>query len=137
MKKFFYFAFVGGIGFIIDSGLLSILVKIYSFNIYLSRLFSFLTAVLLTWILNRKLVFNMFIDLSISKAVEYRRYFFVQVIGALCNLFIFTFLVESYPFMKDVPIIPLSIGAFFGLLINFTGARFLVFSKLSSKGLHD
>lgn len=131
MRKLLYFIFVGAGGFIIDGGLLTLLSQLYSFNIFLSRLISFTVAVLATWGLNRTLVFKNDIDPVIRKHVEYGRYFILQICGALTNLSIFTLIIYINPLMKEIPIIPLFIGALFGLFINFTGARYWVFRKKS------
>jgi putative flippase GtrA len=135
-KKLLYFIFVGGIGFVIDGGLLMLLSQVYLFNIYLSRLVSFFVAVLTTWGLNRTLVFKHDRDPAMSKIAEYGRYITVQIGGGLINLFAFTLIIASYPPMKDMPIIPFFIGSIFGLFFNFTGARFWVFRKQRSKELN-
>ena len=137
MRKLLYFIFVGGGGFIIDGGLLTLLSQVYSFNIYLSRLISFSVAVVVTWVLNRTLVFKYDIDPVMRKRVEYGRYFVVQIGGALINLSIFTLIILIDPPIKEIPIIPLFIGAVFGLFINFTGTRYWVFRKKSYKELND
>ena len=132
-KKLLYFIFVGGIGFIIDGGLMILLSHVYSLDIYLSRLISFSIAVLATWVLNRTLVFKYDINPNISKRAEYGRYITVQIGGALTNLLVFTLILTTYPLMKEIPIIPFSIGALFGLVINFSGTRYWVFRGARNK----
>ena len=136
MRKLIYFIFVGGVGFIIDGGLLTLFSHIYLLNIYLSRLMSFSVAALITWSLNRTLVFKYDVDPAMRKPIEYTRYLVVQICGALTNLLVFTLLIETHPLLRATPIIPLFIGAFFGLFFNFTGARYWVFRKRHSKELN-
>jgi len=112
-RKLLYFIFVGGVGFVIDGGLLTLFSQIFLLNIYLSRLMSFSVAALITWALNRTLVFKYDIDPKMRKTVEYSRYLIVQIGGALTNLFVFTLLIETHQPMKETPIIPLFIGAIY------------------------
>ena len=137
MKIFLYFIFIGGLGFLIDGGLMTLLSKIYLLNIYLSRLASFSVAVLVTWFLNRTLVFKADVDIGMQKAGEYTRYLLVQIVGALTNLIIFTLLILKFQFMKSIPIIPLFIGAFFGLIINFSGSHWWVFRGRFKQDVND
>jgi putative flippase GtrA len=58
LKKIFSFGVVGGVGFVVDAGVLTLLSSKMGVNIYVSRLFSFTVAVFVTWMLNRKWVFN-------------------------------------------------------------------------------
>lgn len=134
-RKISFFIFVGGVGFVIDGGLLTLFTKVYLIDIYFSRLMSFLVAALITWYLNRTLVFKYEVNTAKPKGVEYIRYLLVQIGGALANLLVFTFLIATYPPMKDVLIIPLFIGALFGLTFNFVGANFWVFKMQRRKDL--
>lgn len=136
VKKLLYFTFVGGIGFIVDGVLLTLLSQYGGFDIYLSRLMSFSAATLTTWRLNRTLVFKQDADPAMRKRIEYGRYLLVQSGGALANLTVFALIITTYPPMKAIPIIPLFIGAFFGLFINFTGSRYWVFRKPRHKEQH-
>lgn len=136
VRKLLYFILVGGVGFVIDGGLLTLFSQIYSFDIYLSRLISFFIAVLTTWGLNRTLVFKHDVDPAMRRGVEYGRYLVVQIGGALTNLSVFMLIIATHPSMKGIPIIPLFIGAFFGLFVNFTGSRYWVFRKRCSKELN-
>lgn len=133
MKKLLYFTFIGGIGFVIDGGLLTLLTRVCALNIFMSRLVSFSVAVLATWYLNRTLVFMQDVDPALKKRVEYSRYLAVQIGGALINLFIFTAFILYYPTMKETPVIPLFFGAFFGLSFNFTGTRYWVYKNQRNK----
>ena len=132
-KKLLYFAFVGGVGFIVDGGLLTLLSQVYVLDIYLSRLVSFSAATVTTWSLNRTLVFKHDANPALRKRDEYGRYLVVQVGGALTNLLVFGLLIAAHPPLKAYPIIPLFVGAIFGLFINFTGSNYWVFRKRRNK----
>ncbi|MFA7271085.1 MAG: GtrA family protein, partial [Sterolibacterium sp.] len=93
-RQFFQFAVIGGIGFAIDGGLLTLLSILWGMNVYVARLVSFLTATLSTWWLNRKHTFGMAPSGEFrAHANEYTRYFFIQVGGGLINLAVFVWLV--------------------------------------------
>ena len=123
------FAVVGGVGFIVDGGLLTLLSQYFQLDVYFSRLISFSAATLTTWLLNRALVFKSKRGASTRKSAEYGRYLCVQVVGAAANLGVFTLVIAAYFPLKSVPVIPLAIGAVFGLLVNYTGSRYWVFAK--------
>ena len=128
-KKLLYFVFVGGIGFIIDGGALTLLSQNYELDMYLSRLISFSAATVTTWSLNRTLVFKHDASPATRKSTEYGRYLIVQVCGGLTNLLVFSLLIMTYPPLKAYPIIPFFFGAIFGLFINYIGSSYWVFSK--------
>ena len=128
-KKLLYFIFVGGIGFLVDGGVLTLFSQYFAFDIYLSRLLSFSVATITTWGLNRTLVFKHDSDPSMRKIVEYGRYLFVQVGGGAANLLVFMLVIKIHPPLKAIPIIPLFFGSIFGLFINFSGSRYWVFVK--------
>lgn len=127
-KSFLLFGLVGSVGFVIDGGLLALLFN-NGINAYLSRAISFPVACLATWLLNRRLVFNVKNASAREKRREYRLYLSVQLGGALINLLIFSFLVSFLSLFTAAPIVPFAIGSLGGLVFNFTGARLLVFRK--------
>ena len=129
MRKLIYFSFVGGVGFLVDGGMLTLLSQHYGLDIYFARLVSFSLATMATWVLNRIIVFRQDVDPDQPKSVEYVRYLLVQAAGGCANLAVFTLLIMLAPSLKDHPIIPLAVGAIFGLAINFTGARYWVYSN--------
>jgi putative flippase GtrA len=77
--------------------------------------------------LNRSLVFAVVAVPVGGKRGEYSRYFAIQAVGALLNLAIFSLLIFEHPLLESIPLIPLAIGALFGLLFNYGGARYWVF----------
>jgi putative flippase GtrA len=129
MRRLIYFTFVGGVGFLVEASILTLLSQNYGLNIYLARLVSFSSATVATWVLNRKIVFRQEVDPHQPKSKEYFRYLFVQTSGAGVNLLIFTLLIMVAPNLESYPIVPLAVGAIFGLAINFTGVRYWVYSK--------
>ena len=119
------FIVVGGIGFAIDAGVLTLALHRLVDSVYVARALSFTTAVAATWLLNRAFVFDT--DGSGSAVAEYGRYFVTQLAGALTNLGVFVALIEIFPQLANAPVIPLAAGAILGAVVNFAGASLWVF----------
>lgn len=120
---------IGSVGFMVDASILLLLVNKLSFEISYSRFFSFLTAVFITWLLNRKFTFKK--GLSSNKKKEYLSYLIIQVIGALLNYIIFINLVYFYEFFEEHLILPLAIASLFGMFFNFFMIRKKVYKSIS------
>lgn len=127
-RQLLKFALIGGLGFVVDGGVLTLLSVVAGFNVYLARLNSFGLATLATWWLNRQHTFATGAADGVgAKASEYARYILVQVGGGLLNLSIFAWLIFIDPGLSLMPVVPLAIGALAGLIWNFLGARLWVY----------
>ena len=73
------FIAIGGVGFVADGGLLTLLASGLGFDVYLSRLASFAFASFLTWWLNRVWTFS---STDVRRTREYVRYIAIQIVGA-------------------------------------------------------
>lgn len=118
MKRFISFGIIGSVGFLVDASLLLVLVHIAGYSIVISRVCSFVVAVLATWLLNRYFTFSTQ-KMTMTKSKEYFYYFVIQLIGALINFCIFFILIYLFESMKEVLILPLAIGAGFSLVFNY------------------
>lgn len=128
VRQITLFVLIGGIGFVVDASILTTLSVSLSVNIYISRLISFSSATLVTWLLNRTYTFKQQVAPNARKLDEYRRYIVIQIGGGLINLLVFSILILIRPDWSSIPILPLAIGAVFGLIFNFTGTRFWVYT---------
>lgn len=126
-KRLIRFAVVGGAGFLVDASVLSFLVQLAEMGLYLSRAVSFLLAVSLTWYLNRTWTFGT--TNNKRKRKEYVRYTLLQIVGALINLGVYVYFIETVEKMSQYPVIPLAIGASVALVFNYFFSRKLVFIK--------
>jgi putative flippase GtrA len=115
---------VGGIGFCVDGGLLTVLMDA-GFDVLGARSVSFLSAVTCTWLLNRLWTFRLQGQPRVRR--EYASYLAAQTIGALINLAVFFVLIEIHPFLRDRPLIPLAFGAAVSLAFNYAVSRKYVF----------
>lgn len=136
-SQFLRFALVGVIGFVLDSGILTVLVSILGLNPYGARVISFTAAVLGTWLINRRWTFGERQLTRASMGSEYMRYMAVQILGAASNLCIFVFALRRDPSLLRYPVIPLALGAAAGLVVNFVGSRVWVFADRSDAQLGD
>ena len=127
LKKIFSFGIVGGVGFAVDAGVLTLLSSKMDVNVYLARLCSFTIAVFVTWMLNRKWVFKADVPRTTTKTNEYLSYLSVQIVGALINLGIFSLAIFYFHGLKTYPVIPLAFGSAGGMFFNFIGAHVWVF----------
>ena len=132
-KRLPKFASVGAIGFLIDAGILTLLMTGFGLHHYLARAISFSAAVTTTWYLNRRWVFDRAaVQMSGS---EYFRYFAVQVIGAMINLGVFVLAIELSENLVNVPVVPLAMGAALALLFNFGASSRFVFADRNGRGV--
>lgn len=124
------FAVIGGIGFVVDGGILTILNSLYGVNLLPARLVSFSAAVTTTWFLNRQ---RTFADSKDKKPVsEWGRYTAVNSIGSILNMGIFFWLIALYEALARVPLIPLGIAASVALVFNFLASKYIVFRRQRS-----
>ncbi len=87
-RRFARFIAVGGIGFLVDAGVLTLAVRVLGASVYPARALSFSVAVFATWLLNRAFVFG-HAGRGAPIVGEYSRYLVTQVIAAFCNLAVF------------------------------------------------
>ncbi|MGB4828879.1 MAG: GtrA family protein [Paracoccaceae bacterium] len=118
------FGLVGGVGFIVDGGLLWGL-SMMGWSPYTARLVSFPVAVVTTWALHRAFTFA-----TAEKAAPRRqlgRYFGLQIVGALVNFVLFFTVLQMVGETPQTALAALAVGAASGLVVNYAGSRCLVF----------
>jgi putative flippase GtrA len=91
-----------------------------------ARIPSFLTAVLVTWALNRRYTFaGRGLERSSVEAVCY---ILIQAGGAAVNLAIFSALLIYRPTLGEVPVIPLALGSVGGFAVNFGASNAFLYA---------
>ncbi len=118
------FGVVGGVGFVIDGALLWLLIWA-DVNPYLARAMSFPVAVVVTWVLNRNWTFRA--SRCASNKGQFRRYFAVQVTGALSNYLVYSVFITLFTMTGATLFWGFALGSFVGAFINFLGARLIAF----------
>ena len=124
INEFFKFAFVGGIGTIINIAILYLLTEKLGIYYLISAIFSFIIAMSSNFILNKVWTFKENIKLGIGK--KYLQFGLVSITALLVNLFflyIFTEFFKIYYLISQV----LAIGISF--IVNFVGNKIWTFSK--------
>lgn len=122
----FRFGLIGGLGFLVDGGILTLLNTWLLINVYVARAISFSIATVVTWYLNRSFTFKVHKARNASKK-EYMHYLIVQIGGGLLNLLVFMTLLHFFSWMNEFPILPLALGAIFGMFFNYFFSRIWVF----------
>lgn len=118
------FAIVGSIGFCVDAGVMTYLLS-NNFEILYARTFSFFLAASATWILNRVWTFEAAAKTGARK--EYLTYFAYQILGALINLIIFFALLHFINSLRQIPAVPLAVGAAASMIFNYFSSKYFVF----------
>jgi putative flippase GtrA len=119
------FVAVGLVGFVVDAGLLAIGTTFLAMGPRVSRVISFLVAVLVTWILNRSFTFAD--RASGRKTSELLRYGVTSVVSACLNLGVYFLALPMLPDAAVAPYIALVFGVASGLMSNFILYRLVVF----------
>lgn len=110
---------VGAFGFLIDAGLLWLLVYGLGLPPVPARAVSFITTITVTFLMNARYAFNVAPEKSLIP-----RYGLIQSLGALLNFGAYTWLVSAW--MVE-PILSLSVGAALGSTHNYLMLRAFVF----------
>ena len=118
---------VGSVGFLVDAGLLALQFHMLGIGPFIARGPSFLSAVTVTWWLNREYTFGGLGEYSMVR--EYRRYFLIQMFGALTNLAVYAVAIASVAWLAKYPVAAVALGSVFGLIVNYGLARHYVFPE--------
>ena len=117
---------VGGvIGFVVDAGILQVLVVGLAWDRYSGRLISFLCAATATWIFNRHFTFHG--PRRHSLLGEWMRYIIAMSGGFACNYAAYSALVYFFNLDRRELILAVAAGSVAGMGINFVGSRYWVY----------
>lgn len=118
------FGVVGSAGFVVDGGLLALLVA-GGVDPYLARAFSFPVAVVVTWLLNRYWTFST--AERGNRGRQFRRYLSVQVLGSLANYCVYASWIFFFGISQNTILVGFVIGSGVGAVLNFVGVRNFAF----------
>lgn len=127
--RFARFAAVGVIGFVVDGGLLQLLVSGLGSEPITARFVSFPLAVLVTWALNRSFTFGQSNEGMRAAVHSAARYFLVSIGGTLVNFTIYVLLITEFDWLRTLPIVALAVASLAALASNYVGAKFLAFRQ--------
>jgi len=112
-KRFIKFCIVGGIGALIDLGILIFLVEIFAIPVLLANVISFTLAVMNNFILNKIWTFNC---KSKQYLKQFTQFLLISLIGLLINIILMHFLILLgfyYILAKIIIIVIISLWNFF------------------------
>lgn len=124
--KFIRFASVGAVGFTTDASILYFLIH-SGVHPYPARLLSFVAALSVTWFANRHWTFKAGNQANAHK--RFAAYLAVQLTGGTVNFIVYAIVLHFIGASPEKAVLALFIGALFGVFVNFSGSRFLVFSE--------
>lgn len=111
------FLATGGVGFLVDAGVLSLLLATTSIGPILARCISFPVAFVVTWLLNRSWSFG---DRPRPKlGIELGAYSAVQGIGFAINFGAYSFLVSDGLGVLAPPLVALFVGALISAVVTY------------------
>ncbi|PDS80716.1 GtrA family protein [Rhizobium sp. L43] len=122
MRKLIRFAIAGGIGFLVDAGILSALLNLTPLGPFLARLIAIAFAMAATWAFNRSFTFD---RSGRSLAAEGFRYGSVGVTAALVNYGLYSALLLSLPSLQ--PLAAMVIASVASMVFSFFGYSRFVF----------
>jgi putative flippase GtrA len=125
-KQLGWFGVGGFIGFIVDAGIVQLLVSKLHTDPYVGRLFSFTCAATATWLFNRHFTFHERGEYTLFG--EWSRYMVAMAAGFALNYTTYALIVYFSHFVQDWPAIGVAAGSLPGSAVNFLGARQWVFS---------
>lgn len=129
VRELVLFGVAGVLGFIVDAGIVQLLVSGPAWNPYLARLVSFLAAATTTWLFNRHFTFRSLRHYSL--AGEWLRYLLAMSGGFALNYAIYSYLVFHYPVVKQFPALGVAAGSLAGLAVNFASSRYWIYRRRS------
>lgn len=125
MRQFLWFCVGGVLGFIVDAGVLQILVSGYAWDRFSARLLSFLCAATATWQFNRNLTFHG--TRNHSRFGEWLRYVFAMSGGFACNFAVYSAVVLLFDVDGRWLPLAVAIGSVAGLGVNFLASRYWIY----------
>ena len=126
------FAIVGGVGFLVDAGVLMALVRGASLDPYSGRVISFVAAATTTWWLNRIFTFTDAAAHPIAR--QWASFLAVSIGGALINYGVYVATLQLWPLAKLWPVIGVAFGSLAGMAFNFPASKLLVFRPPGKAG---
>ena len=122
------FCCVGGLGFLVDFGVLKIMVHA-GLDPITGRWISFSVALMATWLTNRAWTFRNQGGPKRSILKEFGAYLAVQSVGFAANFTVYSAMVKGLPMLEGRLLPPMIAATCAGLVINFLGAKHFVYRK--------
>jgi putative flippase GtrA len=122
--EFLRFGMVGTLGFVIDAGLLYLLLWA-GLGFYGGRAISFLVAATATWSCNRSFTFRSH-SAGGKLRNEWVAYLGLMAVGAAVNYGVYALAIQGSALIRAHPVLGVALGAVLGMLVNYRNARSLL-----------
>lgn len=126
------FAVGGLIGFVVDAGVVTLLVRFAHFSPYVGRVISFLLAATVTWWWNRSHTFAAR-QSGRSLTTEWLHWMALMSGGALVNYGAYVVCLIEFPSWHQWPALAVAVGSVFAAFVNFVSARTLLFRRAKTR----
>ncbi|USD64247.1 GtrA family protein [Vibrio sp. SCSIO 43136] len=124
------FAFVGGVGFLVDLAVFSFFLEWVELETFVARVIAFICAATATWFGNRTLTFS---DREKeSKRTQWRKSLMAACMSALPNLLVFKLIIIGFGEQGLMPYIALVAGILVGMFSNYFLSSKWVFADKKS-----
>ena len=124
-RQILLFAISGVIGFVVDAGIVQLLVRDFGANPYGARVLSFLAAATTTWGFNRRYTFAG--HGGASRRRELARYLIAMAFGFVLNYGAYALCVATWPLVRSWPAIGVAVGSVAGAVVNFLSSKYWIF----------
>ena len=124
MKRYFSFLVAGSVGFLVDVGILVVLMRVAHFDAFSARLVAIGGALCCTWLINRNFTFD---RSAHSLAMEGARYWSVGLSSSLVNYGVYTILLlidRNVP-----PLLALMVSSGCAQIVSYNGYSRFVFRQ--------
>ena len=136
MTRFVRFCLVGAVGFVVDAGVLQLLVSAFGVGLLAGRVFSYLVAATVTWALHRKYTFEDLVReargrgrTQPSSVDEWLRFVVANAMGAAVNYGAYVLCVLNGETFRAYPALAVAVGSALGLAFNYFASRRFVFGR--------
>ena len=120
------FLVVGCLGFLVDAGVMELVIGLTGLSPLWARSISFPIALSLTWALNRSWTFPEGRARGVKS--QYAIYLAVQLTGLAINYGIFAALLGYHPYWEEHPVLALAIGAGAAMVFTFVLSKAVAFA---------
>jgi putative flippase GtrA len=126
--KLLRFCMVGAIGFVIDTGVLYMLIRNTGMNPYSARLISLFASATTTYVLNRSFTFSKGLK-GEARHREWAIYMVLMLVGGAVNYSVYSLCIAFSRVMYTQPVLAVAAGALAGLALNFSTSRRLFLGR--------
>ena len=134
LRTLAWFTLIGFLGFLVDAGVLHLMVAAWNTNLYVARACSFTCAATTTWLINRVTTFSSTHRHPARLLAEWAAYLVASLGGGCLNYLVFVIAVRVSPLLHHTPSIAVALGSLAGTTFNFLMYAKYVFGTRARPG---